>query len=59
MPKLELTVVMKRQLETLNKISLEKRSDSFPRELKPNLLGSGFDLNKLFRFLGHFFVKRR
>ncbi|MBT6690434.1 hypothetical protein HN903_02475 [archaeon] len=57
--KLKLTARMKRQLEALNKIALEKRSDSFPIELKPNLFGLGLDLNKLFRFVRQFFGKRR
>jgi hypothetical protein len=57
--KLELTARMKRQLEVLNKIALEKRSDSFPIELKPNLFGIGLDLKKLFRFVQQFFGKTR
>lgn len=57
--KLELTARMKRQLEVRNKIELEKISDSFPIELKPNLFGIGLDLNKLFRFVRQFFVKTR
>lgn len=57
--KLELTARMKRQLEVFNKIALEKRSDSFPIELKPNLFGIGLDINKLFRFVRQFFIKTR
>jgi len=57
--KLELTARMKRQLEVLNKIALEKRSDSFPIELKPNLFGIGLDLKKLFQFVRQFFGKTR
>ena len=57
--KLELTARMKRQLEVLNKIALEKRSDSSPIELKPNLFGIGLDLKKLFRFVRQFFGKTR
>ena len=57
--KLELTARMKRQLEVFNKIALEKRSDSFPIELKPNLFGIGLDLKKLFQFVRQFFGKTR
>jgi len=57
--KLELTARMKRRLEAFNKIELEKISDSFPIELKPNLFGIGLDLKKLFRFVQQFFGKTR
>jgi len=57
--KLKLTARMKSQLEALNKIAIEKRSDSFPIELKPNLFGIGLDLKKLFRFVRQFFGKTK
>lgn len=55
--KLELTAQVKRQLEASNKITQEKRSNSFPIELKPNLFGIGLDLRKLFRFVRQCFGK--
>ncbi|MFH1931713.1 MAG: hypothetical protein ABIN18_09025 [Pseudomonadota bacterium] len=55
--KLELTARMKRQLEALHKIEVEKISDSFPIELKPNFFGIGLDLNKLVRFVRKIFHK--
>ena len=55
--KLELTSRMKRQLEVLNRIEIEKTSDIFPLELKPNIFGIGLDLRKLFRSVKRLFKK--
>jgi hypothetical protein len=48
---LQLSEKKKRELEICQKIELEKRMDNNPIELKPNFMGFGIDLFKMFRII--------
>jgi hypothetical protein len=57
--KLELSEKKKRALEVYQKIEIEKRIDTNPIELKPNFMGFGIDLFKMFRMVKNWLGKRR
>jgi hypothetical protein len=54
---LQLSEKKKRELEICQKIELEKRMDNNPIELKPNFMGFGIDLFKMFRIIRKKFNK--
>ena len=57
--KLELSEKKKRELGIYQKIEIEKRIDINPIELKPNFMGFGIDLFKVFRIIKNWLNKRR
>jgi hypothetical protein len=57
--RLELSEKKKRALEVYQKIEIEKKIDTNPIELKPNFMGLGIDLFKMFRMVKNWLGKSR